>query len=474
MNARNIQALANKTQDVLKAVIRSQDEESLMRRTTHTTIRQEMDIYQVIISAIRTTGAAVITFRQEVKQLCDAMAHTQKGEVTPTILPFQQLKSTLGEIQQNLPEGWKLAVSSLKNVMDLYEALTIVAVPLSDGWEAHIKVPLTYQPYGQFELYKVTPIPTHFLNSTAALETEVNADYFALTYDHRLHMKLKDEDIRRCRSHGGKTYCTDFTPLIMEERDGCLYDAFRGNTRATDTSCRRRITRPPAQLYTISDSKWIYILPTAESFAMQCVDEPTPNKVFILQGTGVFTLPLGCSAIGDRYIVPPHLIRRSSSKLNVSLNDMTHFGIHLDIEALLTRLPMDSKLNQTTIVELLEKLPDDRQVDVTLQDLKKRVEEWEIESTPEDTWGQTIIRNTNITFSTIGVIAVVVLIAVLCCKCKKRTKTAQNAVTYVTGQGLVNPGVSQGCIEALRLRTDALEKEIKELREKHAELQRMI
>ena len=258
-NADRIQALANETQQVLNLVIRTQNEARLMRRTTHLTMRRELDVTQVVASAIRTTGAAVLAFRREVHKLCEAMAHTQRGEVTPAILPLKILKATFEEIQQQLPGGWALATSSSTSISDLYQTLSITAITLPDGWEAHIKIPLKYRPYGRFELYKVTPIPTHFINSTAALETEVEADYFALSSDHRLHLSLKNEEIEKCRQYRSGTYCSDFTPLVFERRRGCLYDAFRGNVQETDISCKRRITRPPPPtLYHIRESVDIY------------------------------------------------------------------------------------------------------------------------------------------------------------------------------------------------------------------------
>ena len=470
-NAHNIRTLANETQRVLQAVVRGQNEATLMRKTTHKTIRQEADISQAVASAIRTTGAAVLAFRQEVHRLCEAMDHTQRGEVTPTILPFKALKETLTEIQQRLPGGWVLATSSTTNTADMYQTLTLTAHALRDGWEAHIRVPLKYQPYGKFELYKVTSIPTHFINSTAALETETGADYFAISNDHRLHMNLKEEDVTRCQKHRSGTYCMEFTPLVQEQRRGCLYDAFRGNTKETDVSCRRRVTKPPPQLFTIAENRWIYIFPTMETFSLECVGKPAATNVFNLQGTGVFTLPLGCTAIGDRYLVPPHLTRTSNTVVNISSDSMTHFEINLDVGSLLTRLPGEVEVNQKVLVELIERLPEDRQTDMTLQDLKKRVEDWEIKTVPEDDWDTTVIQNTNLTFSTIAFITGIIGIVILCCKYKGREE-AKNTVTYVAGQ---DPSAEfQGGLDALQARIERLERDMKETREKQSELQRMM
>ena len=75
-NANTIRVLANETQRVLNVVIQAQNQMSRLSETKHKTIRQEADISQTVASAIRTTGAAVMTSRQEVHLLCEAMAHT--------------------------------------------------------------------------------------------------------------------------------------------------------------------------------------------------------------------------------------------------------------------------------------------------------------------------------------------------------------------------------------------------------------
>ena len=82
-NANTIRVLANETQRVLNVVIQAQNQMTQLSETTHKTMRQEADISQTISSVIRTTGAKAMTFRQKVHLLFEAMAHTQREEVTP-------------------------------------------------------------------------------------------------------------------------------------------------------------------------------------------------------------------------------------------------------------------------------------------------------------------------------------------------------------------------------------------------------
>ena len=109
---------------------------------------------------------------------------------------------------------------------------------------------------------------------------------------------------------------------------------------------------------------------------------------------------------------------------------------------------------------------------MTLNDLKKKVREWEIENVPEDTWTEGVIRNTNLTFSSVGAVIVIGITTFLCCRYRRRSKVPQATTTYVAAPRPDTP--SQEVLETLRRRTEALEKQMKELKERQNELQRLL
>ena len=163
VNRANIQSLANETQRMFRTIINSQAVALWARITTNRHLRQEQDFSRMVASAIRTMTAAVLTHRQEVHSLSEAISHTQRGEVTSAILPPKLVEAALLDIKKKLPEGWTYAASNPARAADLYQTFRLVALAIADGWEIHISIPLRYQPYGKFELYKVTPIPSHFI-----------------------------------------------------------------------------------------------------------------------------------------------------------------------------------------------------------------------------------------------------------------------------------------------------------------------
>ena len=420
-NKRNIALLAEKMSELEITLAENENANHMIL----VNIRRENDLQRIISSAIRTAGATVMAFRHEVQKIVQAMAHTQQGKVTPTILHPKNLKITLQTIKQHLPEGWVPAVSLSDTPAEIYNVLEIDALAVKGGWEVHIKIPLKCQPYGDFHLYQVKPVPTHFVNSTMALETEAPAEYFAISRDQRLHIEAGSQDIEKCKHSSRKTICRDFSPLIQESRTGCLYNAFRDNRDKADTECVRKVVRSSPQIYALSAKKWLYALPHEELFALQCVGNEEPTKGFRLQGTGIFALPPGCAAMGDRYIVPAHLRREAEKAEHFQMDDLTHFKLDLNLSVLFSRIPVTKALNQTVLKEIVATMPTTEEEDPMLTELKERIENWTETPTSEDTTGTSFLGHTSISLGTAGIIGVIVLAFLL------YRKTSGNPTTVV-------------------------------------------
>ena len=202
-NKRNIALLAKKSEELETTLFNVQQR----NEWTMANIRREIDLNQVITSAIRTAGAAVMAFRHETQRICQAMADTQQGRVTPTILTPRDLKETLNSIKNHLPSGWTPAIGKTDTPAEIYSILDVAAIATVGGWEIHIQIPLEYQAYSDFLLYEVKSIPTHFINSSMAVETYTPTNYFAISNDQRLHIEASSQDIRHCKRLATKTIC---------------------------------------------------------------------------------------------------------------------------------------------------------------------------------------------------------------------------------------------------------------------------
>ena len=461
-NKRNLRLLEENTAKLVGLQFRSE----IIKRN----IRKEIDMAQEITSAIRIASAAVMAFRHEVQKIVEAMAHTQQGKVTPTILHPRSLKNVLNDIKQHLPAGWVPAVSLSDTPAEIYNILDIVAIASNDGWEVHIQIPIKNEDYGDFFLYKVTPIPTHFVNSTVALQTEAPAEFFAISHDQRLHIDRSQEDVGQCKQTAGKTICNKLTPLIEESRNGCLYNAFRDNRAGADTDCARRIIRTTPQIYALSEKQWLYALPHEEMFAVQCSEQEQLGKGFRLQGTGVFSLPPGCAAIGDNYIVPAHL-RGERKGQDFDFGNLTHFKMSLNLSALLARLPTTKSLDKTALRNIIENLPRSDGEEPKLAELKQRLEDFGQCSTEEDEESTSISR-ASLTIGTIGIVGLVVLTIFLC-----RKETSANTHVIQSPSPVALPSSpdpsNQIALTSLQIRMDGVEQMTRGVKDVMAKIQEM-
>ena len=428
-NAKHLATLARKAIELetLFTVTRNAD------HITMANIRRELDFGHTVSSAIRTASAAVMTFHHEVMQISRAMAHTQQGVVTPAILPPATLKTTMFAVTNHLPDGWVSAISLSETPANTYKFLEISAVALENGWEVHIQIPLQYRPYGQYHLFKVNPVPTHFSNSSIALETQVTQPYFAISKDQRLHMELSAEEINQCRHAGGRTMCHKLTPLIKERREGCLYHAFRDEEKNVEEECERKMTKPNPQIYPVADNKWLYVLPTEELFSLQCAEEGMPTKGLRLQGTGVFSLPASCTAMGDNYIIPAHLKRQGGDTTKLKLSDITHFKIELKPNTFRDYISKAGRLNQTKLKEILEVTKETSREDSTLTELRKTIKGWD-ESTDTEGISFEFINHTSLT---LGGVALLGVIGLLAYNCSRNRRSPRDII-----QPRPNPGLS--------------------------------
>ncbi|XP_043189497.1 uncharacterized protein LOC122363836 [Amphibalanus amphitrite] len=417
-NDKHLVTLARKAIELESLFTVTRDADHITMRN----IRRELDFGHAISSAIRTASAAVMTFHHEVRQISRAMAHTQQGVVTPAILSPATLKTTMAAITNHLPDGWVPAISLSETPANIYKFLEISAVALEDGWEVHIQIPLQYRPYGQYHLFKVNSIPTHFSNSSIALEAQVPYPYFAISKDQRLHIELSAEEISRCRHVGGRTMCNKLTPLIKEKREGCLYHAFRDEESKVEEECVRKMIKPKPQIYPVADNKWLYVLPTEELFSMQCAGEGMPTKGFRLQGTGIFSLPASCTAMGDHYIIPAHLKRQGDTPAEMKLTDMTHFKIELKPSTFQNYISTKGRINQTELNEILEAAKETDREDSMLTELKETMKNWN-ESPDTEGISFKLINHTSLTLGGVALLGVLGLLAYNCSRNRRPQST---------------------------------------------------
>ena len=415
-SSRNLAVLAQKAMDLEQSL-------EITRLADHITmrnIRREVDFSRALSSAIRTASAEVMNFHHEVKRITRALTHTQQGIVTTTVMPPATLTKTLKDIANHLPDGWVPALPDSATPAKIYKFLDLSAIPFGDGWEVHVRIPLHYKPYSQFHLYQVSAIPTHLPNSSIAFKTEIPAEYFAISGDQRLHIEAQDEDISRCRTADGHTMCLGLTPLINERREGCLYQSYRDNKESAEQECRRILVQPEPQIRQITEDKWLYVLPQQEAFTMRCAGEEQPTKVFHLQGTGVFSLPPACAALGDHYIVPAHLRRQSQRPEEIHLQNLTNFKIKIDQSNFEQSTSPEPHLNQTVLQQIINDAPSKNFKNPTLAELQERMRD--LQTPTSSGFPTSFLNHTSLSLGAVSTIGLIGLVVFGCTRRRRSSK----------------------------------------------------
>ena len=98
---------------------------------------------------------------------------------------------------------------------------------------------------------------------------------------------------------------------------------------------------------------------------------------------------------------------------NVSLDDLKHFEINLDMTSLLMHLPEEARVPQTELLTMIEKLPENHEVDVKLSELKNQVWKWKLNEDDVGNWNSPVAWEAHLSLSSIGIVGVGAIIPML-------------------------------------------------------------
>lgn len=403
---RDLHALANKTNQIISMMASSRDQS----RAVHRHLRQEVDVTRAVGAAARTAGAAVLTFKQEAEVLTRAMAHAQDGRLVADIISPRAMEHALSAVRTHLPNGWTLALPDSLWARQGFGGLTVSTVPLSEGFEVHIRIPLAQTEVGRFELYRVAALPSSLSNRSVGVRTETAANWFAITPNQRFHLELGGEDLEQCQRTEGWVSCENLPRAIQEGRDGCLYQAFRRNEVAAKRSCTRRVVPLRWELKRIGRQHWAYTFPNEEAVYLQCGDRVADGSLR-LQGTGVVEVPSGCAAVGDHFLIPAHLEGGQTVVEGPQLEDMAIFDTTTSLKQILQQVgsagdEKDTRLD-VALIEISDRLPDEAIVNSTIEQVSEALKnDYQATAAHDDAydWRNGLKEHGPLTLSTIGIV----------------------------------------------------------------------
>ena len=169
--------------------------------------------------------------------------------------------------------------------------------------------------------------------------------------------------------------------------------------------------------------------------------------------------------MGDNYIIPAHLKGNLRRRSRWGTDDLTHFQINLNASDLFASEPWVEKLNQSVLEAVMRDLPEDGKEEPTLQELQRRVEDWD-DSAADVGESFSILGHTSLTLGTAGTLGVIALVVILCWRKGGRARAVRAPLPAeeVSAMGRLQAERDAGL--ALRGRIDAMEGEQRTLRER--------
>ena len=285
------------------------------------------------------------------------------GQLNPTVIDTNQLRTILQDIRDRLPKGLALPFDPEGNVLEFYKLLTCSAKLFQEQLVVLISIPLI-DVSATTHVYKAIPLPVSFTHNESnkpsnvmalyALETDTiavnsaNTEYTLLSHE-SAHRCLKMEDY--CDLSGEATY-----PIAGST--ACVISLFLNEMDKSDEKCDRVVTSKIAlpRAYFIKPGLWLVVTNERLSFSILCREagHQTSRSLIIDPPKGIIALEQSCSAVSKAVRLPPFFRSpRQYSDRDTWTRDLDKFEINKEAmwAPIKTHLP---KINVSLISRELE------------------------------------------------------------------------------------------------------------------------
>lgn len=158
-----------------------------------------------------------------------------------------------------------------------------------------ILVPLVKQ-FDTFQLTKITKIPSFFNNTSSALTYNFLGKY--LIHNKDFYAIFNEVELSACKLQS-PLLCSLPKALLRQNMSSCELALFKQDEKLIKTKCEIVIhfSSPPffVRLSQVTN-EWAYSVPKPMEFIPDCLSSiEIPNTKIILENSGIFQLPIGCT-----------------------------------------------------------------------------------------------------------------------------------------------------------------------------------
>ncbi|XP_050721311.1 uncharacterized protein LOC127001149 [Eriocheir sinensis] len=288
-----------------------------------------------ILETILLIQLALSDLNHDTLNLKLGLQQLSQTQVSPLLLPNDVLFRVLSNASLHYPG---LLFPAAHEYLALYRDVSRVISKgtLSSGTlHFYLQIPMKGDPSDVFDVFKMDALPFHLEGTPYFLHTDTLSTYLAVSED-RTHYMLLDS-LDRCTKHHLLYVCPPVAPVYSTSVQRCEIALFLDRPDALSL-CSKSLLRIFPPVFIPSPAGWVFATDTPQVVTMVCPDSPVSKYKQTINGTGLLSLGMGCSAHSDAFSLPASATMDGDAPLTVHRAPF-HIGRDV-VSSLLARTPL--------------------------------------------------------------------------------------------------------------------------------------
>ncbi|XP_050693841.1 uncharacterized protein LOC126984264 [Eriocheir sinensis] len=254
-----------------------------------------------ILETILLIQLALSDLNHDTLNLKLGLQQMSQTQVSPLIIPNDVLLRVLRNASLHYPG---LLFPAAHEYLALYRDVSRVISKgaLSLGTlHFYLQIPMKGDPSDVFDVFKMDALPFHLDDTPYFLHTDTLSTYLAVSED-RTHYMLLDS-LDRCTKHRLLYICPPVAPVYSISVRRCEIALFLARPDALSL-CSKSLLRTFPPVFLPSPAGWVFSTDVPQVVTMVCPDSHVTKYRQTLNGTGLLTVGMGCSANSDAFSLP--------------------------------------------------------------------------------------------------------------------------------------------------------------------------
>ncbi len=326
-----------------------------------------MTTYTQIANIVTEIRSHIVESRVVIDELAARLSDLFQGHLTPQVIPPDQLRQLLQEIETVLPPILSLPFDPENELFNYYQYLGCYVYPGDGDFTVLIDVPLA-DVTSQFNVFQILTYDVPYGNTSIVASYEIAHEYVAVSPDRSRISFLEDWQLHQCSSEVFH-FCRMTTAIYFTNtlQDDCTVSLLLhpNNVHKNCKPVVRKRTSPLSKAVYISNGLWKISTPHPLVFTIVCTEKATV-QIQVNPPLGDLKLHAGCYAHSGDLNLPPFFF-------NETFAPPSFVNIHLPMTSEIWA-PVGEELSESlqSIPAHLDQILDSQP---TISELKRRLSE---------------------------------------------------------------------------------------------------